>query len=433
MNKVTTGSVIYEAVKTSNINFEGIDYNRLAVYLLLSMGPGGMLKCGLEECIPVRKENYSNANSLTAKYNRDMSNWICKEYNYNEKNKREMLARLIQLETIALMSSSCYSFGGDIFLQQDGAGIGERGSACVAKTVMSVWDKWWAQKQTEGGLISPLFIRYVDDVRVYIFPLNSGWYWRNDEWTYDPGIEDPRSQEEKTIQELKKSFNSVLDSILLTTETEKDFQNSFLPTLDFQTHVRDDNEIEFKYFSKPMASGLVIQRGSALSKQTIFSSLRQNLVRRLLNTSSHMDISTKIEIVEDYIQSMVNSGHRYAFIKSVVLQALTRFDYMCERNKLEINNTRYEPLYRSRQYNHDERTKLKYVDRFNWYTDINLKEPFRDLWKYRVKVKGRQGSDSKSSRCQVPTTTTMFVPSTEGGILLEKLLEVELSLNKEAT
>ena len=58
----------------------------------------------------------------------------------------------------------------------------------------------------------------------------------------------------------------MVEGITLTVESESDYENGLLPTLDFQTRVRDDWEVEFTFFSKPMASGLVIQHCTALSK-----------------------------------------------------------------------------------------------------------------------------------------------------------------------
>ena len=101
-------------------------------------------------------------------------------------------------------------------------------------------------------------------------------------------MEDDLSYEERTRRNILLSLNTNLDSIRLTVEGESDFKSGMLPTLDFQTKVRDDWEVEFKYYEKPMSSGLVIQRGTALSKQTIFSSLRQELIRRLCNISDHL-------------------------------------------------------------------------------------------------------------------------------------------------
>ena len=130
---------------------------------------------------------------------------------------------------------------------------------------------------------------------------------------------------------------------------EYQFLPIFLP-LDFQARVRQDWEIEFKYYSKPMASTLVIQNGTALAKQTVFSSLRQDLIRRLSNISEHLRSDEQLNVIENFIQSLADSGHKYSFSKSVVLQALTRFKYIIERNELDPNNKRFNPMYRDKYY-----------------------------------------------------------------------------------
>ena len=138
-----------------------------------------MLKCGLGDSVPIRKGK-SNARFLLAKTNRVLNEWKIKQENFTDELKKKMLERLLQIITIVLMSSSCYTFAGEIYRQVTGAGIGERGSACVAKTINR--DKLWACGQFKGGLFCPLFIRYVDDIRIYIHPLNEGWTWDGKEW-----------------------------------------------------------------------------------------------------------------------------------------------------------------------------------------------------------------------------------------------------------
>ena len=145
LDKIVTGEIMYQAVILSDVKFEGFDFERLAVFLFLTMGETQLIKCGLEDCIPRRRFSDTTARSLSAKSNRDLSEWIVNSFKFTPEIKKEMIARMIQLETIVLMSSSCYSFGGKLYLQKKGAGIGERGSACVAKCVMSVWDKLWAK------------------------------------------------------------------------------------------------------------------------------------------------------------------------------------------------------------------------------------------------------------------------------------------------
>ena len=126
-------------------------------------------------------------------------------------------------------------------------------------------------------------------------------------WVFQPDKHDDRSPTERTAQEIGKSMSGIWDFLDFTTETQKDFADDFLPTLDFATQIQPNGYIKYKYFSKPMASNLVLSFGTSLSKSCIFSSLRQDLVRRLLNTDFSMGIQTRVYIVNQYTQQMIKS------------------------------------------------------------------------------------------------------------------------------
>ena len=143
---VSTGEMAAQAVRDTEIKFGGIDYERLRVYLTISLGENILSRHGLQNIIPERS-NDSTAASLTAKTNKDLSGWILGERSCTEEEKREMLALLIQINTIILMMSHVYSFGGKVFIQGDGAGIGLRASVCLARIVMCQWDSRWAKRQ----------------------------------------------------------------------------------------------------------------------------------------------------------------------------------------------------------------------------------------------------------------------------------------------
>ena len=91
-------------------------------------------------------------------------------------------------------------------------------------------------------------------------------------------------------------------------EGENEFSDNFLPTLDFSTHVKKTGYVEYKFYSKPMASNVLLMRGTALSKSCIFSSMRQELVRRLLNTDYNMGPTLRVDIINKFIQLAVNSN-----------------------------------------------------------------------------------------------------------------------------
>ena len=210
--------------------------------------------------------------------------------------------------------TTCYKFGGRIYKQKGGLGIGLRGSAAVARIVMCRWDEIWAKRMKSGGLTVLLFYRYVDDIRLLLRPIQKGWYWLNNKWVFDPTRHDERSYLERTIQEVGKSMNSVWDFLDLTTESEADFPDGFLPTLDFAMKVRENGYIDYIFYSKPMSSNILLSFGTALSKTCVFSSLRQDLVRRLINTNYALGPEVRINIVNKFIQMLCNSGHKFQYI-----------------------------------------------------------------------------------------------------------------------
>ena len=79
------------------------------------------------------------------------------------------------------------------------------------------------------------------------------------------------NKEDWTKAQICNTFNSVIPGTEFTVESENEYYSGYLPTLDFQTKVLDNGMITFKHYTKPMSSMLVIQKNTALSKQTIFS------------------------------------------------------------------------------------------------------------------------------------------------------------------
>ena len=225
-----------------------------------------------------------------------------------------------------------------------------------------------------------------------------------------------------------------------TTEGENDFTDSFLPTLDFATHVADEGYIKYRFFSKHMASNMVLQFVTALSKNCTFSSLRQNLVRRFLNSDKSMGTKYRVTLVKNYIQLLVNSGHKFAHIKSIELQAISKYIYMQSRSALPQDHKRYSPIHRLRSYKLEERRLVKYALGVSWYTYIDLKDKYRNQWKNWIQRKSEKnnkterwgrgslksdGSKGGNNKQALETTTVMFIPSTVGGKLIKLVEEKE--------
>ena len=138
-----------------------------------------------------------------------------------------------------------------------------------------------------------------------------------------------------------------------------------------------------------MANNITIQFGTGLAKNTIFSALRQKLIRRLTNCSTEIDWDERLEVMKQYVKLLVNSGHKFAFIKSVTLQAITRYKYMLMRSRLQPSYERYRPLYRARKFDHIKRKVSKMVEHMTWFRGIETYDRFRNSWK--LKLKSRSG------------------------------------------
>ena len=170
-----------------------------------------------------------------------------------------------------------------------------------------------------------------------------------------------------------------------------------------------------------------------MSKLCVFSSLRQDLVRRLINTDYQEGVDYRIDIINTFIQLMVNSNHSFQYIKSVVLQGISKYLYMYQRSNLDQNNKRFCPLHRSRSYKNDMRKLIKYTDHARWYTTEKVGDLFKDCWKRWIKRKGfnnkRNKKLGKNGGMAPDTTTVMFVPKTLNGELLQRIQKVEDNLS----
>ena len=372
LDRVATARIAGNSVRTTRTKFGGINYVFLCIYLFLIMGTQGMKNAGLSECIP-RKKGKSVAKSLSSTVNRNLDEWDLDDIKFTDSNKREMVATMVQIAVLTLTSTTCYTFNGKIFQQISGLGIGLRASAALARIVMCEWDEIWANGQKRMGLSINLFFRYIDDIRLFLTTINPGWLWEDGRWKFDQDLVDSHLHEDpltRTLREIEKSLNGVWNFLKFTTEGENDFNTNYLPTLDFQTKVIDNGRITYKYYAKPMSNNLLLQKGTSLSKSCIFSSLRQDLVRRLINTWVEEDTQTRISIIKDFIQLMVNSGHKFSYVKAVVLQAISKFNHMKYRNSLDCENKKYMPMHRTRDYDYERRKLSKYLNSDTWFRVI---------------------------------------------------------------
>ena len=95
-------------------------------------------------------------------------------------------------------------------------------------------------------------------------------------------------------------LNSVVEYLKFTTEDCQDYQDLKLPTLDCKLWVEGDR-ILHSFFEKPQTPNRVLLKTTALSKTSLESTMVQEGVRRLLNTSTNVHPNERNEILNTFV------------------------------------------------------------------------------------------------------------------------------------
>ena len=183
------------------------------------------------------------------------------------------------------------------------------------------------------------------DLRYVLSCLPHGWRWSQEEkkfvykeeWEKEDDLSG-ESNEKRMSTEVCKAMNSVYSFLNFTVETEEDFPNSRLPSLDTELFMEDvpgqkRQKINFSFFEKKMKTPFCILKDSAMAERSKISILSQDLIRRMLNTSETIPDSERVEIIDNYIDRLVVSGYCPAQVKEIVESGLTGYERKVQRAK----------------------------------------------------------------------------------------------------
>ena len=316
----------------------------------------------------------------------------------------------------------------------------------LARVVMGRWDIKWKSKLSDSMVELEDDGRYVDDARAYLYPIRPGWRWEEGglwykkEWEIEDELLSPVERTKRVIQE---SMVGVTKCLKFTTETSEDFEDGWLPTLDFKLRVNSNNIIEYSFYEKPTASNRCLQEDTALNQNTLITSLNNEVGRRLDNCSETVPIKDKVEMLDRFCQKMVNSGHTVKSIRVVMVGGIKGY-----KRKLLRNLERGEPVHRSSQQSAGARRTKKLLARTKWFRDEGQAEKERTPeagpsrqgavqtgpWRSRPEARNRVAQESKNTgqrqqgvvtkkSKELKTTTVLFVEFSKGGALQKTIKE----------
>merc|ERR1712208_18216 len=181
-----------------------------------------------------------------------------------------------------------------------------------------------------------------------------------------------------------KAMNSVNKDLKFTTESQEDFQQERLPTLDFEMWLDNKMEIGHSYYQKPMKTPYVLMERSAMSYHQKYQILSNEMCRRLSNIQigavEHPEVLNKIE---QYIKEMKNSGYSKKQAREIICSGVRGW-------KSRINKRKREeiPLYRLAEETVEERLRKELTEKESWYKDKDTDEdesPRKKIKKNKIK------------------------------------------------
>ena len=330
-----------------------------------------------------------------------------------------------------------YQFEGKMRIQSEGGPIGLRLTGVVARLVMKFWEKKFLELVKENLITIYLLAWYVDDVNLLVKALEMGWRWTGQklEWKEEWRNEDLESNmmsDVRTMKELRKMSDSILDFVQFEEVSASQCPGGKVPMLDFQLWKEEQKvkvegkgeilktSIKFEFYEKKVACNTVIMESSAMPKRTKISTLSQEIIRRMKNTSRNISNERRNEILSEFMKKMKRSGYNAKTRREVLISGMKGYIKMVrteEEGGTKVNRPRWEGA-TTRRYR-------KLAGKSNWYKkkSNSSKEVTRCASK---KARKRRKGEEEEKKVEA----VMFVPHTPGGLLAKMLQEADDKVTK---
>ena len=170
------GDRVKEAVLTTDIIWDGINYMEAVRYIALNWSEEKCKSSKLRRVLPWRRKNHGTRPGVRGIGPKgpvvgDTEQWIFPRVVLTPEDKQEIIGTVLSIATTALFHHHYYSFGGRKYKQMGGGPIGLRGTCALARLIMQIFDVKWEQRLKELSIRIWLYCRYINDGRAALPPL----------------------------------------------------------------------------------------------------------------------------------------------------------------------------------------------------------------------------------------------------------------------
>ena len=243
-------------------------------------------------------------------------------------------------------------------------------SGAIAKVFMVWWCRSFREALVAATINIPRFLLYlhlfyVDDHNLALEELPPGARYREGKVVVVP--EEVEGDlllpgDQRTALVVQEIANTVCEFTSFKADFPSAHSSGWMPLLDLQVRVEEDNSISWKFYRKEVSSPFTILNHSALPGKVKRVSLVQEGLRRLRNTRPSLVPVLQKELMESLAEMMLISGYPEEFRAGVIQSAVIGYQRLaaaCERGE--------RPLYRPRTWQQETRRRMKTLKKAAWH------------------------------------------------------------------
>ena len=103
-----------------------------------------------------------------------------------------------------------------------------------------------------------------------------------------------------------------------------------------------------------------------MPENTRMATLNQETIRRMVNTSELVDISTRLAVIDEYARKLINSEYDLAMTRRIIVGGLKGYERMLS-GSLDKGSPSWKPLHLPTAYKAKERRVAKMMAKTNWF------------------------------------------------------------------
>ena len=144
----------------------------------------------------------------------------------------------------------------------------------------------------------------------------------------------------------------------------------------WERHILDfmDNlTLEEKQYFHALASNIVLQQRSAMPENMRTATLNQEVIRRMVQTSENLYVSTRLEVLDNFVRKVINSEYGRKQTRNIMVGGLMGYEWKMKLSR-DVTNQKWQPLHPPARFNITTSRKNMILGKNNWFKRTSSQE-----------------------------------------------------------